>query len=240
MEVDAFETKYGVAQDKFDAINFNNPKDKAAKAALKKQTSIPCVIERPEVYKGKMSAMSDTIYDNIQLPALFITYPFPSQTDPDFYALEMMNQVFSSGASSRLNKQIVENKQLAVQCFSFPFGMEAGGIGIFGAIAADGADLDTLNMEFDAQIARIQSELISQEEFEKIRNTIENDIIGNRSMASISETLADNHVYYGNANRINTLMDGYMKVTREDILRVAKKYLKNDQRLILTYLPKEK
>ena len=87
----------------------------------------------------------------------------------------------------------------------------------------------------------IQNELISEEEFQKVRNKFENDIIsGNSSIAGIAENLADNFVYYGDANRINTLLDNYMKVTREDIQRVAKKYLTQDARVILHYLPKEK
>lgn len=235
----AFQSKYGVKKSAFTAENWNNPKDAKAKAAVKKYSAMPIEIKRPEVYSGENKAMADTVYDNIQLPALFITYPFPTQTDKDFFALEMMNEVFSSGSSSRLNKTIVEKKELAVQCFSFPFGMEAGGIGIFGAIAADGADLTELQNAFDAEIDRIQNELITEEEFQKIRNSIENDIIGSRSMASVAEELANSYVYYGDAGRINTLLDKYMAVTREDIQRVAKMYLNNDARLILYYLLKE-
>ena len=84
------------------------------------------------------------------------------------------------------------------------------------------------------------NELISQEEFEKVRNKIENDLVSsNSSIAGVAENLADNHVYYGSASRANTQLEGYMKVTREDILRVAKKYLTQDARVILHYLPKE-
>ena len=87
----------------------------------------------------------------------------------------------------------------------------------------------------------IQNELISQEEFEKIQNKIENDVVSsNSSIAGISENLADNYVYYGSANRVNTLLTGYQKVTREDIQRVAKKYLTQNERLVLYYLPNEK
>ncbi|MBU2018511.1 MAG: insulinase family protein [Bacteroidetes bacterium] len=237
-----FKGKYGIEKSKFDSKNFSGSKNADAKKLIAEYTAKPTLIDRPKNYEGRLGKqVVDTVYDNIQLPALFITYQMPNQTHPDFYALEMLNEVLSGGSSSRLNKAIVEKKQLAVNAFSFPFGMEAAGLGIFGAIASPEANLSDLRAEFDAQIQMIQENLITQEEFEKIQNKIENDVVSsNSSIAGISENLADNFVYYGSANRVNTLLSGYQKVTREDIQRVAKKYLTQDERLILYYLPNEK
>ena len=151
-----------------------------------------------------------------------------------------MNEVLSGGSSSRINKTIVEKKQMATFAFSFNYGLEDAGLGIFAAIASAGNSLDDIQKEFDEQIDLMKKELITQEEFEKIRNKIENDFISsNSSVAGIAENLANNHVYYGTANRVNTELDKYMKVTREDIQRVAQKYLTQDARVILHYLPKE-
>ena len=75
---------------------------------------------------------------------------------------------------------------------------------------------------------------------EKIRNQYENRIISsNSTVAGIAENLAQNHVYYGGAKNINTELENYLAVTKEDIQRVAKKYLTKDARIILRYLPKE-
>lgn len=238
---EAFKTAYGMNKSTLKGLETGKPKSCKGKKALKKQSKIPTTVERPPNYTGKLtSVIKDTIFDNIQLPGIFITYNFPNQTHPDFYALEMMNEILSGGSSSRLNKSIVEKKEMAVASFAFPFGMEAGGIGIFGAISADGVDLEELQGAMDTEIVGMQNELVSQEEFEKIRNKMENDLIAmNSRVAGIAENLADNHVYYGSADRANKMLDGYLKVTREDIQRVAKKYLTQDARLILIYLPKE-
>jgi predicted Zn-dependent peptidase len=150
----------------------------------------------------------------------------------------MMNDVLAGGASSRINKTLVEQKQIAVQAFAFAFGLEQASVAIFGAICSPGQDLDTVQMEFDAQIELIQSELISQEEFEKIRNQYENDFISsNSTIAGVAENLSNNHVYNGGADKVNTELAKYMSVTKEDIMRVAKKYLTQDARIILHYLP---
>lgn len=237
-----FEKRYGISKSKFDAKNFMASTSPEAKKMIASYLAKPIVINRTSKDQTTLTGVTkEVIYDNIQLPAIFMGYKFPAQTSADAYALEMMNEVLSGGSSSRINKVIVEKKEMAQFAFSFNYGLEDAGIGIFAAIAAKDVKLDDIQKEFDEQIRLIQSELISEEEFQKVRNKFENDIIsGNSSIAGIAENLADNYVYYGDANRINTLLDNYMKVTREDIQRVAKKYLTQDARVILHYLPKEK
>ena len=69
---------------------------------------------------------------------------------------------------------------------------------------------------------------------------LENDFLGNfRSMIGIAENLANYEMYFGDANLINTELDRYLKVSREDIQRVAKKYFMPSNRVVLYYLPKD-
>lgn len=237
-----FEKRYGMPKAKFDAADFMNSKDPAAKKLLTTYAAKPIEIKRTQKDQTVLTGVTkDVIYDNIQLPALFMGYKFPEQTSADSYALEMLNEVLSGGSSSRINKTIVEKKEMAMAAFSFYYGLEDAGIGIFAAIAANGVQLDDIQKEFDAQIDLVKNELISEEEFQKARNKFENDLVNeNASVAGIAENLANNYVYFGKTDRINNMLDNYMKVTREDIQRVAKKYLTQDARVILHYLPKEK
>ncbi len=237
-----FEARYKISKSKFDAKDFMNSKNPDAKKMIASYASRPVDIPRTTKDTEKINGVvKDVIYDNIQLPAIFMGYKFPEQTHPDSYALTMMNEVLSGGSSSRINKTIVEKKEMATFAFSFNYGLEDAGVGIFAAIAANGVELDAIQAEFDAQIDLMKKELISQEEFDKVRNKIENDFVSsNSSIAGVAENLADNHVYHGSADRVNKEMAEYMKVTREDIQRVAQKYFTQDSRVILHYLPKEK
>ncbi|MFM7681748.1 MAG: M16 family metallopeptidase [Bacteroidota bacterium] len=236
-----FEKRYGISKSKFDNKDFLNSKDPAAKKLIASMTSKPIEIKRTEKDRNPINGViKDVVYDNIQLPALFMGYKLPEQRSEDSYALEMLNEVLSGGSSSRINKTIVEKKEMATFAFSFNFALEDAGVEIFAAIASNGVELDAIQAEFDAQIELIKNELISEDEFQKARNKFENDLVSaNSTVAGIAENLADNRVYYGSADRVNTLMNNYMKVTREDIQRVAKKYLTQDARVILHYLPKK-
>ncbi len=85
----------------------------------------------------------------------------------------------------------------------------------------------------------VQMTPISDDEFQKLRNQVENDFVsGNSRVAGIAESLANYHMYYGDANLINTELERYLAVTKEDIMRVAKEYFVPDNRVVLYYLPK--
>lgn len=235
-----FMKKYSVARSTFNTANFLNPTDPKAKALLTAYSAKPIIGMRPApTVEPIVGVIRDTIYDNIQLPAVFFGYKFPKETDKDFAALELLNSVLSGSTSSRMNKNIVEKKQEAVAAFSFAFNMEDPGMGLVAAIAGGGVDVKGLEGSLDAEIKQIQNELITTEEYEKIRNQFENQIVtSNSSVAGIAENLAQNRMYFGNTELINQQMERYMSVTREDIQRVAKKYLTQDNRIILYYLPK--
>jgi zinc protease len=236
-----FETRYGIAKAKFDKTNFMASKDLEAQKVIKKYMGMKTTIPRPERNELPLTkVIKDTIYDNIQLPAVFVAYRIPEQTNQDSYALEMLNSILSGSASSRMNKNIVEKKQLAVNAFSFSFPLEDPGMGLVAAIGSNGVNLTELENALYAEVEALQNELISQDEFDKVRNQYENDLVSsNSSVAGIAENLANSYMYFGSTEDVNTKMQKYMSVTKDDLMRVAKKYLTKDARVVLYYLPKK-
>ena len=81
------------------------------------------------------------------------------------------------------------------------------------------------------------NEPIGRLEFEKLKNQIESAFVStNSTVAGIAESLANYHTYYGNANLINTEIERYMKVTREDLRNAARKYYIPENRVVLYFL----
>ena len=92
--------------------------------------------------------------------------------------------------------------------------------------------------EIDEEIVKIQTELISEKDYQKLQNKFENQYVNNNaSVEGIADNLATYYLVYGDVNLINTEIDIYHSITREEIREVAKKYLNPNQRLILDYVP---
>lgn len=197
-------------------------------------------IYRPNIVEPEKTAeVRETVYDNIQLPAVIMSYHMPAQGTEDYYALSMLTTLLSDGQSSRMNKAIVDEQQKALQVVSFPFGLEDPGLFLIFGLTNMGVNPSDLEKAIETEIEKVKTESIPDAEFQKLRNKIENDFItGNSTMAGIAENLANYHVYFKDANLINTEIERYMKVTPEDLKRVATKYLKTENRVVLTYLPK--
>lgn len=183
----------------------------------------------------------DTAYDaNIQIPALVTAYRTPGMTSKESMALQMASSVLSQGASSRMYKKIVDEKKEALMVASFNYALEDYGAYITFAIPSGDAKLESILADMDIEITKLQTSLISEEEFTKIRNQFENNFVSaNSKMLGVAENLADGYTFYKDANHINKELDEMHAVTREDIMAVAKKYLNPNQRVVLYYLPKK-
>ena len=198
-------------------------------------------ISRPSIVEPeKFSEVRDTVYDNIQLPAVVQAYHSPAQGTEDAYAVEMLSMLLSQGNSSRFQKNIVDKQQKAVYSGAFPMPTEDPGLILMFSIANMGVEVMDLEASMNYEVERMTKELISEEEFQKLQNQIENDFVSaNASMAGIAENLSDYYLYYGGqTNLVNTELERYLAVSREDILAASKKYLRKENRVTLHYLPK--
>ncbi len=196
-------------------------------------------IFRPKITEPPIvREVRDTFMDNIQLPALVYSYHIPAQGAADFYAVKMLGMLLSQGESSRLNKQLVDEQQKSVGAGSFPLELEDPGAFMMYAIAAMNIDPAALENAMDAIIKDVQTNLVSDKEFQRVQNQVENDFIGaNNRVVGIAESLATYEMFFGDANLINTELERYRKVTKEDLRRAANLYLSKDKRVVLYYLP---
>ena len=187
------------------------------------------------------SQIIDTAYDaNIQIPAIIAAYRVPGITSEESTALQLVSSVLSQGASSRMYKKMVDEKKNAVAVVSFNYALEDYGAYLTFALPNGNVQLNDLLKDMDEEVLKVQTDLISEDEFTKLRNQAENSFVtANDKMLGVAENLAKGYTFFNNTNHINTELEKIKAVTREDIRNVAKKYLNPNQRVVLYYLPKK-
>ncbi len=197
-------------------------------------------IPRPtEVEPAQTAEKRVNFYDNVQLPAVILAYHVPKMGSDDWYALQLLTQMLSQGKSSRFQKEIVENQQkgLAVGAFMIP--NEDPGVAFMYGITNAGVSPEDLEKSMEAEVEKVKTTLISDEEYRKLMNQAENDFVQqNQRVVGIAENLATYYTYFGNSNLINTELEKYTKITKEELKRVANKYFTKENRLVVYYLPK--
>ena len=183
----------------------------------------------------------ETIYDaNIQIPAYIFAYRTPAVKERDAYILEMLGSYLSRGKSSVLYKKLVDNEKKALAVEAFSLGLVDHSIFAFFAIPMGNTSKDVLKKDIDAEIKKLQTDLISEEDYQKLQNQVENNFVNaNSSVEGIANTLADSYLLKGNTNLINEEINIYRSITREDLRNAARKYLNSNQRAIINYLPKK-
>ena len=149
-------------------------------------------IPRPkDVEPLQTKEVRDVVLDNIQLPAVVQAYHMPAQGTDDSYALDMLSTLLSGGESSRLYKALVDEQKKAYVIQSFPFASEDPGLYLVFGLANMGVPVEDLEKAMDAEIQKVMTELISEKEFQKVKNQVESQFVQkNSSMVGIAEQLA--------------------------------------------------
>jgi predicted Zn-dependent peptidase len=186
--------------------------------------------------------ISATAYDsNIQIPAVINAYRTPGFSERDSRVLDMISTYLSDGPSSKLYKKLVDEKKMALQTGAFNISQEDYSMYVIFGLPLGENTLDDLVSEMDEEIVKIQEQLISERDYQKLQNKIENGFVNsNASIEGIANSLARYYMLYDDTNLINTEIDIYRSITREEIKDVANKYLNPNQRLVLEYLPETK
>jgi predicted Zn-dependent peptidase len=193
----------------------------------------PQIVEPPQTEEVR-----DTVYDNIQLPAVFMAYHAPSMGTKDAHALDLLNYILSGGRSSRLKTQLDETGLTAQSTLIYIDSEDPGLIYAIG-IANVGKDIEEVERVFTAELEKVRTELVSEEEFQIALAAEEYSAASRlRTLSGVSNALANYYTYFKDASRINKELSFISEITREDLLRVAQKYFHPQSRTVLYYLPK--
>jgi zinc protease len=194
-------------------------------------------VECSEPFRGL--PRRDTLRDaNATLPAFMASYGAVPAGHADSHPLELLAMVLGSGASSRLNQRLVKQERAASFAWVLRDLRRGPGVLLVYMRANQGVEAGRMEALVDEEIARVVAEGITDAELQRAKNQMRAGFIRSLQTAmGKAEALQQYALFYGDPGRIRTAMDPYMAVTTADVLRVARQYLRPDNRAVTITLP---
>jgi zinc protease len=181
---------------------------------------------------------AETLAIPVQLPVIIGSYHVPSGADQDMYALEVLQQVLSSGDSSRLHQRLVRKDKTAVAAGGFVFSHEDPGLFLTFALYLPNMDVEKLKAALDEEIAKVSSDKVDAKELQKAKNQLAARAVYQRERVSgLATAIGVNWVVAHDPLRPFNAAQKYDAVTADDVQRVAKKYLIKNNLSMVTLTP---
>lgn len=181
-----------------------------------------------------------TVERDVPINSIYRAYRMCARTDEEYHTVDLISDILSRGNSSRLYKNLIKDKQLFSDIHAYVMGDFDKGIFVISGKVNDGVSIEAAEVGIDAEIAKLQNELVASDELQKCKNKIEStvtysemDVLNKATNLAISELLGD-------ANLINKEIENYQKVTAEQIKEQANKILQKTNCSTLFYLKKNK
>jgi len=207
--------------------------------AIPSQPAPPAVdTTEPEQKAERRFTLEDPL---ARLPQIVMGYKGIIGNTSDAYAMQVLNQALATGQSSRFYQKLVKEKELVAGIFAFANAMRGNGDYQITATVAPGKKVEDVEAAINEEISRIQREPIADWELAKAKNSARRSSIqALQGSLGTATRLTQNAVFYNDPNLINTQFDKIAAVTKEDVQRVANKYLKAMNRTVAITVPPTK
>lgn len=175
-----------------------------------------------------------------QLPVFIAGYHAPAAGHPDSYPLDVLSAILSGGESSRAHQRLVYKEQMALAAGGQYQSMEQAGVFFAYGFMQPGKTTADGEKALYEEIEKLKTEPVSAEELQKAKNQIEARFyMGNQSNDAKANQLGYYQTVLGDYKQIFTEADKYNAVTAEDIMRVAKEYLTDRKRTVVTVIQEQ-
>ena len=177
--------------------------------------------------------------DNWPLPAVVVAHHITYDGHPDAYPLHIASKVLSDGQSSRIWRRLVYEDELAVSAFGQGTIIDDPNLFYAVALVAPGRVPADAAAALIRELDRLKQEPVSGQELQRTKNQFARDyVIGRITNAQKAAHLAHAVVIHDDATTADGEFDIFMNVTTGDVQRVASTYFTEENRLVLTILPR--
>ncbi len=200
-------------------------------------TNIPRPIYNEPPQRGERRV---NYHKTSQLPIFIAGYQAPAAGHPDSYTLDVLSAILSGGESSRAYQRLVYKDQMALAAGGQYQALEQAGVFFAYGFMQPGKTTADGEKALYEEIEKLKNEPVSPEELQKAKNQIEARFyMGNQSNDAKANQLGYYQTVLGDYKTMFAESEKYNAVTAEDIMRVAKEYLSDRGRTVVTVIQEQ-
>ncbi len=203
---------------------------------LKRDFEKPVYIpkEPPQVGPRKVEKQ----FPAARLTSMNIGFPSVTLKEPDLYPLDVLAIILSDGRTSRLYKRLKDQDKLVLSVSAFNWTPSfARGLFVI-TMRLEGTSMENAMASLWEEIEGLQHRMVKKREIEKAkRDVVASHVFGNQSASDIASSLATSYVATGDPYFDERYVKEIQKVTREDVLRVARQYLQPSRMTVAVLSP---
>ncbi len=210
--------------------------DEVKKLSKKYFEPIPSGIPPRQIHTVEPEQLGEirlAVKKDVTTPHVLAVYHVPPANSPEYYALDLLSSILSTGNTSRLYNSLIDEKQLATDVWTYYSESFDPYLFMIYSVCNDGISPSQLEEAIYLELEKIAKEGIKENELQKVKNQKVMEFY--KTMETISgkaNQLGTYHLYFGDYKKLFDAPNQYQKVSGEEIQNVVKKYFTKSNRTV--------
>ena len=172
----------------------------------------------------------------VPLDALYIAFQMKGRMDESYYVTDTISDILSRGASSRLHRNLLKDKQLFSEIHAYMTGSLDTGMFVVDGKPLPGVSMEQAQAAIWEELDKLKNELVPVDELTKVKNKTESTMVFSE-MSLLDKAM--NLAYFellGDAELLNAETARYIAITSQQIQQQAQSLFKKENSTTLIYL----
>src|SRR5712691_1783581 len=202
-------------------------------------------LTEPRQEKERHATKNDAL---AKRPAIALGYHMPERNTPEYYAMELIDQMLIEGDDSVLHQELVQKRGITgnvsggINLLGNPWDYKGPMLFITNFIYDPATSPETIVQAIDGAIEPLRAKAVEQKTLDRAMGKLRSDLydaVGQFNGFGLVDLLASFALFDDNPGRVNSLVSEYQKVTPALIQKTAQEYLRPENRTVLLIQPQQ-
>lgn len=185
-----------------------------------------------------LKASRSSVKKDVQNVTFMMSYPSVTVHEEDSVALDILGSILGGGASSRLYNRLVYQEQVATSAGAFQLSNEGSGLFGISVSVRPGESAQKAEKLVREELKKMITQGVQESDLIKAKNQIMKEFVDSLlTLDGKARALATNEIYFGSYEKLYSDLERYQKVTQEQVLEVAKRYLNANNEIYVELSP---